>query len=44
MSGRKLRIAFCLPKITGGADLLQQEQIAAGLQAAWTFPHFRSAA
>ncbi len=33
MSGHKLRIAFCLPKITGGADLLQQEQIAAGLQA-----------
>jgi glycosyltransferase involved in cell wall biosynthesis len=28
-----LRIAYCLPKITGGADLLQQMQIAAGLQA-----------
>lgn len=28
-----LRIAFCLPKLTGGADLLQQMNIAQGLQA-----------
>lgn len=28
-----LRIAYCMPKLTGGADLLQQRQIAAGLQA-----------
>jgi glycosyltransferase involved in cell wall biosynthesis len=27
-----LRIAYCLPKLTGGADLLQQMQIAATLQ------------
>jgi glycosyltransferase involved in cell wall biosynthesis len=33
MSNRALRIAFCLPQLTGGADLLQQMQIAAGLQA-----------
>jgi glycosyltransferase involved in cell wall biosynthesis len=28
-----LRIAYCLPKVAGGADLLQQMQIATGLQA-----------
>src|SRR5574341_83901 len=33
MPKRSLRIAFCLPKLTGGADLLQQKQIATGLQA-----------
>lgn len=33
LSNDSLRIAFCLPKLTGGADLLQQMQIATGLQA-----------
>ncbi len=33
MSERAFRIAYCLPKLTGGADLRQQLQIAAGLQA-----------
>jgi glycosyltransferase involved in cell wall biosynthesis len=32
LKNNSLQIAFCLPKITGGADLLQQKQIAAGLQ------------
>ncbi len=32
MSDSSLRIAFCLPKLTGGADLLQQMQIATGLK------------
>ena len=29
---KPLRIAYCLPKLTGGADLFQQMQIASGLQ------------
>jgi glycosyltransferase involved in cell wall biosynthesis len=33
MSETELQIAFCLPKLTGGADLLQQMRIATGLQA-----------
>ncbi len=33
MSKSSLRIAYCLPKLTGGADLLQQMQIAKGLHA-----------
>jgi glycosyltransferase involved in cell wall biosynthesis len=32
LSKRSLQIAFCLPKLTGGAEFLQQMQIANGLQ------------